>query len=295
MRPRALLLAVLLQRPAADAAAWFALVVGGYVSACVLPLPSPEERAAAEDDLTQALVHLGQQRLLERASASLAAEAAAGAAAGCGGAWGSPVAGPRVGDGRRQQTQPQEQRAAALRYFASPATLEAAAAGQLLLQGLAAGAVQLAALLGPAPSPAEAEVLCLAALAPAWEAVLRRASGGGGSRGGWGRRGAERAQPAPLPPGERAARASVVAQLCDWCGSSPALLLGLPPALVAEVCRESLRFRSAFTALLRREVQAGGQAALVARAHVRQLQLDEDFEGDGEAGALVLHADSGAC
>ena len=289
MRPRALLLAVLLQRPAADAAAWFALVVGGYVSACVLPLPSPEERAAAEDDLTQALVHLGQQRLLERASASLAAEAAAGAAAGCGGAWGSPVAGPRVGDGRRQQTQPQEQRAAALRYFASPATLEAAAAGQLLLQGLAAGAVQLAALLGPAPSPAEAEVLCLAALAPAWEAMLRRASGG------WGRPGGERPRPASLAPGERAARASVVAQLCDWCGSSPALLLGLPPALVAEVCRESLRFRSAFTALLRREVQAGGQAALVARAHVRQLQLDEDFEGDGEAGALVLHADSGAC
>lgn len=258
-RPRAVLLAVLLQRAPPvdlDYPAWFEAVAVGYVRECVLPLPTLEQ-PDAEHDLVQAVAHLGQQRLLCELGGTLAAQAAAGGAAAL-----QREGSSGAGEGSAQL------RAAALRYFASGATLAAAAAAQLLLQGLEVGAATLETVLSnpAAPSAAELEVVALGVLVPAWEAVLQRIQHGGGRAPG--------VHDALGANTSLAARQALVQCLCAQCEVAGERVLGLPPPLVAEVCRESFELTRACAVLLQR-CQAGAPER--AAEHTRQVLQYNDL------------------
>jgi hypothetical protein len=259
-QPRVVLLAALLQRNPADPD-WFQLVVAGYVGTCILPLLQAE-RAAAEADLVEVLAHLGQQQVLGLAVGALLEEARATAVALAASAPATEELRPDLNLTKRASL-----RQAALRYFTSGPTLAAAAAAQLLLQGLGAGSVTPHGFLGTPPLLLEVEVLCLAILVPTWEQVLHRLQQG--SR----------------PPnstialdgqGQLAARQWLVQLLCQLCNSHCQLLLQLPPALLAEVCRESFHFTCRFTSQLVAAYEGEGAAPLMV-VHIQQLLQYDDM------------------
>lgn len=257
-QPRALLLSVLLQRVAPDPA-WLQTVVAGYIAACVLPAQEPADRAAAEAELTQALVAAGQQRVLSLATAAVMAESAAAATSTA-----AVACLAASGTGATQQAA-HAVRVAALQYFTSDGTLAAAAAAQLLLQRLEqeqdSQAALLDSLLGPRPTLMELEVVCLALLLPGWEAVLQRLQTGIYDT---------RDEVHEMQP---AVRNALVHYLCSQCKAAPSHILQLPPPLVAEACHKSFALLCSFTTLLREHVGEEEKEGVVGRVEEHMQHL----------------------
>eukprot|EP00887_Chlorella_sp_A99_P003110 scaffold9.g3110.t1 len=217
-------------------------VLAAYTAVCIL---EPQQRSAsahhpgdAERQLLGVLAELGQARSMHATLGAAVDEAAAAAR------WRARllVAAKPAGCNSTGV------REAALEYFTAEATLQRAAAGQLLSQSLGSRALSLAAGFSPAAaSSLELEVMCLALLLPVWESVLQRVAGSGGSLH------AQHAAYAAKDAASSDCHSQLSSFLCTVCAEHPGSILVLPPPLLAEVCRQSFRFACSYAEVLRRQ------------------------------------------
>lgn len=272
---------------------WLEAVLAAYMAAVVLPAP-PNQQLAAEQQLLAALAGL-QAAAAAQGLLHSAAQKAVGAAAAQVLYTSSSSSCCAVAGGDSLVPLSAERPillAEALEHLTSPACLEVAAAAQLLLQHAGRLTAQpqqdeathqqqdqqppLGRLLHSPPSRLEVQMLCLAALLPAWEATLRRLAGlDDVCRHGAGSNGSSNSSSTSSTSSAAATAHQAVHLLCSACASQPEALLAQHPALVAEVCRQSFRFTACFAPLLAGHVaeaadltRAAAEAARWRAAHM---------------------------
>ncbi len=245
-RPRAILLRRLLQHPCATDVRWVQAVLASYTEMMVEEL-SPSQQAALERTLVQTVGELAEQAQAAVMLRSLVDEARADA---------EMLLVPRMLVASLRHTQAAGARNSdhgdllrmqlmALRYFTCMDTLRTAAAVHLALEGVAAGRASLRDIFHAVPhSPAQFQLVCLAALIPLWGVVISRLSG----------RSNEPMQHCSTSTARTTANRDVTALVCAAMRDQPALLLQVNPALPAEACRTSLLITQAFVAAAREVV-----------------------------------------
>lgn len=295
-------------------------VLAAYTATCILQEPEQQLHVGAEQRLLTVLAGMGQQAAALGTLGPAVREAAAAAARQRGL---SPIPGSNGGTASSPGSLAVAHEEA-LRYFSQPSTLRAVAAGRLLLQALAAGAVSLETAFSPAAaSPLELEVMALALLLPVWESVVARlSSGAGSSSSGCRATGRGASGQCPRPPwweleqgrqqqlGAASGPASqpalpalagchafhlqsqqLVAFLCHVSTHHPGSILALPPPLLAEACRRSFRLTASYAALLARQLSLQRHPRAACGGAAAKGSAAEQLRGGGDPlAAHVRHA-----